>query len=115
MLRVEPVKVVFYRTQAGCEPVREWLRSLGDSQKRSIGEDIKTVQFCWPIGMPLVEKLDQGLWEVRTILKDGIARVLFTIYENKIVLLHGFIKKSRKIPGDGLSLAQKRMMDIKRG
>jgi phage-related protein len=115
MQRAEPINVVFYRTTMGREPVREWLKSLQVSEKKSIGEDIKTVQFGWPMGMPIVEKLDRGLWEVRTILKDRISRVLFTVHENNIVLLHGFIKKSQKILKDDLDIAYRRMMDIKRG
>ena len=115
MERSEPIQVVFYTTLTGREPVREWLLSLQKNEKKLIGEDIKTVQFGWPIGMPVVEKLDRDLWEVRTILKNRISRVLFTIYENQIVLLHGFIKKSQKTPVEDLELAQKRMNDIKKG
>jgi phage-related protein len=115
MERYEPLQVTFYMTLAGHEPVREWLRSLHRNEKKQIGEDIKTVQFGWPIGMPVVEKLDQYLWEVRTKLRNKISRVIFTVYENQIVLLHGFIKKSQKIPAEDLELAKKRMNGIKRG
>jgi phage-related protein len=65
--------------------------------------------------MPVVEKLDRDLWEVRTKLRNKISRVIFTVYENQIVLLHGFIKKSKKIPTEDLELAQRRMNEIKRG
>jgi phage-related protein len=115
MERSEPLQVIFYRTLPDHEPVREWLRSLHTNEKKQIGEDIKTVQFGWPIGMPTVEKLDRDLWEVRTKLKNKISRVIFTIYENQIVLLHGFIKKTRKIPTEDLELAQRRVTEIKRG
>ena len=115
MERTEPLQVVFYTTTTGHEPVREWLRSLQNAERKQIGEDIKTVQFGWPIGMPVVEKLDRDLWEVRSKLKNKISRVIFTVYENQIVLLHGFIKKSRKIPLEDLELAQRRMNDIKKG
>ena len=71
--------VVFFRTETGAEPVRRWLKAMPDKDKKAIGEDIKTVQFGWPLGMPLVEKLEQGLWEVRTRLPNGIARILFTV------------------------------------
>ena len=63
----EPIMaVVFFRTASGSEPVRDWLKSLPREQRRIIGEDIKTVQFGWPLGMPLVRKLDKRLWEVRS-------------------------------------------------
>ena len=93
------LKVVFYRTQAGAEPVREWLKSLPLDARKTIGADIKTVQFGWPLGMPLVRKLDTQLWEVRSKIHDGIARVAFTVFGTTMVLLHGFVKKSPKTAG----------------
>jgi phage-related protein len=73
-----------------------------------IGDEIRAVQFGWPVGMPLVRKLETGLWEVRVALVDRTARVLFTVVEGDAVLLHGFIKKSTKTPRHDLTLARKR-------
>ena len=101
--------VAFFATASGNEPVREWLRSLPREERRILGEDIKSVQFGWPLGMPLVRKLDKGLWEVRSRLPGRIARVLFTTNESKMVLLHGFIKKSQKTPKEDLELAKTRL------
>jgi antitoxin HicB len=56
------LEVRFFKTDAGSEPVRDWLRELSAIDRKTIGEDIKTVQFGWPIGMPLVRKLDKDLW-----------------------------------------------------
>ena len=106
------LKVFFFRTRRGSEPVREWLKSLSPIEKRTIGEDVKTVQFGWPLGMPLVRKLETGLWEVRSRMVDRIARVLFTVKDGKMVLLHGFIKKSDKIPQEDLSLARRRLAQL---
>jgi len=89
--------------------VRDWLRELPAIDRKTIGEDIKTVQFGWPLGMPLVRKMDKDLWEVRIHLEGRIARVLFTISTGKIVLLHGFIKKSQATPKADLDLAKDRM------
>ena len=87
----------FYRSDSGREPVREWLKSLEPDDRRVIGEDIKDVEFSWPIGMPLVRSLGQGIWEVRSSLPAGrIARVLFCIESDCMVLLHGFMKKTQK-------------------
>jgi phage-related protein len=101
--------VRFFRTAAGNEPVREWLKSLDREDRRSLGEDLKTAQFGWHIGMPLIRKLQQDLWEVRTSLKDGIARVIFTVLHGQMVLLHGFCKKSQKTPLHELDTARKRL------
>ncbi len=107
--------VVFYKSDSGREPVRVWLTSLTKREKKAIGEDIKTVQFGWPIGMPLVEKLEKDLWEIRVKLDKKIARIMFTLTDNLIVLLHGFIKKTQKIPKKDLDLARSRMKEVKGG
>ena len=101
--------VRFFKTDGGTEPVRDWLLELSATDRKTIGEDIKTVQFGWPLGMPLVRKLDKDLWEVRIHLESRIARVLFTASAGKIVLLHGFIKKSQATPKADLDLAKDRM------
>jgi phage-related protein len=106
----EPIlSVSFFKSDTGREPVRDWLKALPREHRRAIGEDIKTVQFGWPLGMPLVRKLDRDLWEVRVRLPDGIARVLFTTGAQRMILLHGFIKKSQKTPADDLTLAKTRL------
>src|SRR5438309_11453187 len=110
MSGAEPIlSVAFFRTETGREPVREWLKSLQREERRIIGEDIKTVQFGWPLGMPLVRKLDKSLWEVRSRLPDRIARVIFATREGRMILLHGFVKKSQKTPREDLELAKTRL------
>ena len=103
------LNVVFFQTDAGTEPVRKWLQGLSVAHKKAIGEDIKTVQFGWPLGMPLVEKIEPYLWEVRSHVPDGIARVLFTVDGQTMILLHGFIKKTRKIPQPEINTARSRL------
>jgi phage-related protein len=107
--------VVFYRSETDKEPVRDWLKDLPREDRRRIGEDIKTVQIGWLLGMPLIRKIDKELWEVRTTLESGIARVLFTIDGDYMILLHGFTKKSQKIPQRELKTALARLGNYKRG
>jgi phage-related protein len=92
------LSVRFFRTEAGNEPVRERLKELPQADRKTIGDEIRIVQFGWPIGMPLVRKLRPGLWEVRVNLDSRIARVIFTTCDGDGVLLHGFIKKSPRTP-----------------
>ena len=113
MLDEPRLKVVFFKTLTGNEPVRDWLKSLPVQDKKVIGEDIKTAQFGWPLGMPLVRKLEPGLWEVRSHISMGISRALFTVEGNIMVLLHGFVKNSMKTPIDDLSLARKRLSQLR--
>jgi len=84
------------------------LKSLSEEDKLKIGTDIKTVEYGFPIGMPICKSLGKGLFEVRTNLDNRIARILFWISDGKMVLLHGFIKKSQKTPKQDLDLALKR-------
>ena len=113
MVQFNPFKdampVHFYRSEAGREPVRDWLRRLPRSDRKVIGRDILTLQLGWPIGMPLARKLGEGLWEIRSRLNTVNARIIFTVVNHTIVLLHGFIKKSRKTPARDLKLARQRM------
>lgn len=102
------LNVAFFRTEAGNEPVREWLMELPRESRKLIGTDIKLVQFGWPLGMPLVRKLEHRLWEIRTDLGENIARVIFTLVDSDIVLLHGFIKKTQKTPLVELATARQR-------
>lgn len=107
--------LIFYRTSAGAEPVREWLRELEPTDRNVIGQDLMRVQFRWPVGMPLCRPLGAGLWEVRSDLAGNrIARVLFFVGEGRIGVLHGFIKKTRKTPADAIALADKRMKEMKK-
>ncbi len=109
----EPIlSVVFFRTEAGTEPVREWLRELTVEDRKTIGIDIKTVQYGWPLGMPLVRKMEPGLWEVRCDIADGIARVLFSAKGGQMVLLHGFVKKTQKTPDNELKTARNRLKKL---
>jgi len=109
---------IFFRTEAGGEPVRDWLKALPSAEDRKrIGEDIKTVEFGWPIGMPVCKPLGQGIYEVRTsLVRNRIARVLFYIdKKSRMVLLHGFIKKTQRTPDEDLELARTNKSKHQRG
>ncbi len=107
------IPVVFYRTSGGTEPVLDWLRSLPADDRRAVGTDLATVQFGWPLGMPLCRSLGTGLWEVRSTLPSRrIARLLFFVGDGRIGVVHGFIKKTRKTPAEDLQLARRRMKEM---
>jgi phage-related protein len=107
------IPVRFYRTGSGREPVLEWVRSLDKADRRVIGLDLMRVQFGWPIGMPLVRSLKDGLWEVRSTLPSHrIARLILCLHRNQLVVLHGFIKKTRTTQAEDLMLAKRRMKEV---
>ncbi|MEW5832087.1 MAG: type II toxin-antitoxin system RelE/ParE family toxin [Campylobacterota bacterium] len=108
------INVVFYQSPSGNEPVREWLKSLEPHDRQIVGCDIKTVEYGWPIGMPVSRPLGNRLYEVRSHISDKrIARVIFTIMDDWMVLLHGFIKKSQQTPKEEIDLAIKRLKEIR--
>lgn len=114
--RPQKIELVFYRTEAGNEPVRDWLLDLAEASRRGVGLDLMRVQFAWPIGMPLVRPLGDGLFEVRTNLPDRtIARVLFCFHGGELFALHGFIKKTKATPPEDMALARKRKAEVERG
>ena len=108
------LNVVFYKTESGKEPVREWLKDMPKEDRQAIGEDIKTAQYGWPLGMPLIRKIERGLWEVRSHIGAGIARVFFTVMDRTMILLHGFVKKSQKTPQDELATARHRLKNVEK-
>ncbi|OJW47224.1 MAG: hypothetical protein BGO67_02900 [Alphaproteobacteria bacterium 41-28] len=113
-LNMKILAVKFYRTKAGREPVREWFLELSKEDKKIIGVDIKTVEFGWPVGMPICRPLREGLYEVRSNLSSNkTARVIFTLHKREMILLHAFFKKTQKISDIDLDLAKKRLRSLK--
>jgi phage-related protein len=110
---MQPILKVSFYTNGNAEPVRDWLKSLNGVDKKAIGEDIKTVQYGWPLGMPLVGHIDGDIWEVRIKLDNRIARVLFCLEQSNMVLLHGFIKKTQKTPDSEIDIAKDRLKKLK--
>ena len=106
--------IQFYETDTFNEPVREWLRQLTAGDKKIIGEDLKTIQFGWPLGMPLVKHIEGDIWESRSKLKNGIARVLFVLDGKSMILIHGFKKNQQKTPKPDLDLARARVKKLRK-
>ena len=111
----QKIPLIFFRTAAGSEPVREWLKGLDGEERQAIGKDLLRAQWRWPVGMPLCRPMGSGLWEVRTDLPTKrTARVLLCLYREHLVALHGFIKKTRAAPDEDLAMARKRQKELER-
>lgn len=112
-MQAPEIPVRFYSTETGSQPVLEWLRKPDKDDRHAIGLDLMRVQFGWPIGMPLVRSLHDGLWEVRSGLSSQrIARLILCFHDETLVVLHGFIKKTQKTPVADLTLAKRRKKDV---
>lgn len=113
MTEKRKIPLIFYRTLAGTEPVRLWLKGLPEADRKIVGSDLLSAQWKWPIGMPSCRPLGEGLYEIRSNLTSRrIARVFLCIYEGCLIALHGFIKKTKTTPNDELKLARKRQKEI---
>jgi phage-related protein len=109
-----PLPVLFYRTRAGSEPVREWLKALTATERARIGADLYRIQCEWPVGLPLCRSLGGGLWEIRSTLPGNrIARLMFFIEDNEIYVVHGIIKKTQKTPPEEIELARRRLKETR--
>jgi phage-related protein len=83
------------------------------ADRKVVGRDIQKVEFGWPLGMPCCRSLGNGVWEVRSGLTDGrIGRVIFCVARERMVLLHGFVKKTQKTPPQDLRLALRRTKEV---
>ena len=110
------ISLVFYRSDAGNEPVRDWLKALDRDDRHAVGLDLQRVQHRWPVGMPLCKALGGGLWEVRTSLPSRtIARVFICFHDGVLYALHAIVKKTQQTPNEALTLARKRMKDVEHG
>ena len=98
MERDHPLTTAFFQTEQGNQPCRDFILSLSRDDKREVGAKIFEVQKGFPLGLPLVRKMETDLWEIRVNITDGICRIFFTIAENIMILLHGFVKKISKNP-----------------
>ncbi len=111
----QKIPLIFYRTAAGREPASEWLQRLDEGERQEIGKDLLRAQWRWPIGMLLCRPMGDGLWEIRTDLPTTrTARVLLSLYRQHLVVLHGFIKKTRVTPDSDLATARTRQKELER-
>lgn len=118
MIKRKPTKprldAIFFKSEGGAEPVRAWLFTLTKEDRKQIGEDIAYVQYKWPLGKPRVDHLQGPIWEVRTTLKTRIARVMFAVETNIMLLLHGVIKKTTAADQADINLALARYKEWKK-
>ena len=98
--------------------MRDWLKTtLSAEDRKRVGYDIMTVEYGWPLGMPTCRHLGDGVREVRTNLpRNRISRVFFYIDKlGRMVLLHGFIKKTGRTPAEDPSLPRRNKRKHERG
>ena len=111
--RAKKLPARFYENHGGKKPVRDWILGLSEADRHTVGKDIQKVEFGWPLGLPHCAPLGRGLWEVRSNLDSNrIARVIFCMGDDHMILLHGFIKRTQKTPQAAIDIALKRKQEV---
>lgn len=104
------LEVAFYKTEGGNDVVLDVIRGLPAEDKKRVGEDLKTLQFGHPLGMPRCRPVGK-LWELRSSLPSKREFRLLWFYHKKtnmIIVVHGFIKKTQKTPRKDIDLGEAR-------
>lgn len=72
------------------------------------------LEFGASLGLPHTRAMSDGLFELRVKAREGIARVFYcTLIGKRIVVLHSFVKKTRRTPARELKIAKRRMAEVK--
>ncbi|MCJ7842567.1 type II toxin-antitoxin system RelE/ParE family toxin [Lederbergia sp. NSJ-179] len=101
-------ETIEYTKPNGVAPVIEYLQSLSPKHETKVLRSIQLLEEFGPeIGMPHVRHLNDGIYELRTSFSSNIFRTLFFHWhENKLVLTHGFTKKTQKTPAREIRRAE---------
>lgn len=106
--------VVFYVEESGSKPINEFLKTLDvKTQARFIDSIERLRQRNIQAREPLVRHLGGKLWELREESNTNIYRIIYFFFTGRrIVLLHGFAKKTQGTPRREIELAERRMRNF---
>lgn len=107
--------IEYYKTPGGQEVIEDFIDNLQENTQAKLGRQLDLLQhYGYELGMPHVKALGSGLMELRVRAKHSQEVRFFYIFvkENRIYLLHAFVKKSQATPTKELNLARKRQTEI---
>lgn len=107
-------EVEYYETRKGERPTQEFIDNLDTRSKAKIARTIDLLErFGIDLGMPHVKHIKEELWEVRIRVGTNQYRIIYFLFIGKVfILLHGFAKKSGRIPERELRIARSRRDDF---
>ena len=107
------MEVEFYRTAAGREVIQEFLDALPKKDLAKALRDIELLaEFAPNLHEPYTKHIDGPIWELRSKFASNIHRIFYFIWRNdKLILLHGFTKKTQKTPPREIQIAKTRLAD----
>ena len=107
-------KVIYYEDNNGRKHVKEFIGSFDEKTRGKILARIEFLGGHWhELRRPIVDKIDKDLYELRVEFAWNNVRIIYAyMFKDYIVLLHGFRKKTDRIPENDKSKAKKRMTDF---
>lgn len=110
-------EIEYYETRRRKRPVQEFIDNLDIRSKAKIARTIDLLeQFGIDLGMPYAKHVEEELWELRTRVGTNQYRIIHFLFTGKVfILLHGFAKKSGRIPERDLKVARDRRDDFLSG
>lgn len=112
-------KVIFYTKNKLESPLEIFIESLPEKQGAKVLREISLfekvgINSVYPQTSRIANSKYKGLWELRIRFSTNSIRIIYFLYiENTFILLHGFKKKTNKIPIKELEIAKKRMIEYK--
>lgn len=109
-------KAIFYINADGGSPVEEFLDRLDESAKGKIASRIDFLGKHWhQVRRPLVDYLEDGLYELRVQFAKVRVRVIYAyMFKDYIVLLHGIVKRTAKVPENDKRIAKQRRIHFEK-
>lgn len=109
-------KVIYYEDAKGIKCVKEFLNSLDDSIKGKVLARIQFLGEHWnELRRPYVDLIGDKLYELRVQFAHNQVRIVYAyMFGDYVVLLHGFMKKTSKIPENDKLAAINRMFDFQK-
>ena len=108
--------IIFYEKEDGTKPVEEFLDTLPSKHRaKAVWEMELLGESGVTLGKPYTSHISGKLWELRIKFASDISRVFYFVQSGKkIVLLHGFVKKSQRTPKSETSIAETYLSDFER-
>lgn len=105
-------KIILFELKRGEKPVEEFINSLNDTTTAKIAHTLDLLQkYGYRMGMPHSKKIDRDLFELRIKGSEEV-RIFYAFKNNRIVLIHGFKKKTQKTPAREIDMALKRLKSL---
>lgn len=105
-------EVDYYEDEGGRKPAKEFIDALDVKMRAKVFGRLELLEEHGSrLGMPFARHLEDGIYELRTVQGSNITRILyFFVVGERVILTHGFVKKTQKTPPREIGRA-KRMRD----